>query len=416
MDEELKQRVAVFRLGVIADFVNGRQLQWGEVDRLIQEKCTQRWLIPGSLRTRISESTIKDWIRRYKNSGCNIESLHPRDRSDCGKTRAIDPETAAGLISLRKEMPAIKLPGLMKEAQQQKIIMPGKKVTYSSLHRLLQAEGLLQKIPGDQQDRRRFDAEDSNDLWQSDVMHGPYVTVDSKQRKTYLICFLDDMSRLICHGEFYLYERMSCYLDSFRQALLKRGIPRRLYVNNGSSFSSHPLEHICASLGIALIHSNPYQTDRHGKLEKFFPIIREHLLSVQKINTLESLNESLWHWIDSYNNRVHSITKEAPLKRFARKVDCMRSAPKDLQDHFRAEVRRTVDKDGTIALDGHLYEAPVELIGKRVKLLYHEHDPAIVEIIHDNKTCGFAIMLDVNVNCRIKKGKDTIEFDGSDTT
>ena len=87
MTEEMKQRVAVFRFGVIADFVDGRQRQWGEVERLMREKCARRWLIPGSIRTRISESTIKDWIHRYKNSGNNLESLHPRDRCDCGKTR-----------------------------------------------------------------------------------------------------------------------------------------------------------------------------------------------------------------------------------------------------------------------------------------------------------------------------------------
>lgn len=415
MDEEMKKRLAVFRFGVIADFVNGRQLQWGEVDRLMKEKCAQRWLIPGSVRTRLSESTIKDWIQRYKNSGNNLESLHPRDRCDCGKTRAIDPETAAGLISLKKEMPAVRLPVLMKEAQQRKIILPGKIVTYSSMYRLLLAEGLLQNIPGDPQDRRRFEAEDPNDLWQSDIMHGPYVTVEGKQRKTYLLCFLDDMSRLICHADFYLHERLGCFLDSFRQALLKRGIPRKLYVDNGSAFRSHHLEHTCASLGIVLIHSKPYQPEGRGKVERVFRTVREQFLSVQKITTLEALNEALRQWIDSYNDRVHSITKEAPLKRFTRNIDCVRPAPKDLEDHFRTVAKRTVAKDRTIALAGRLYEAPVALIGKRVNLLYHEHDPARVEILYNSKTYGFAVVLDVNVNCRIKRGKDSIELEGGDT-
>lgn len=395
MNEELKKRVAAFRVGVISDFVNGRQLQWGDVDRLMQEKCTQRWQIPGSLRTRISESTIKDWIRRYKNSDKKLESLYPSDRSDCGKTRAIDSKTATSLIALRKEMPAVKLPVLMKEAQKRKIIIPEKTVTYSSLHRLLQAEGLLQKIPIDPQDRLRFEAEHPNDLWQCDVMHGPYVTVEGKQRRTYLLCFLDDMTRLICHGEFYLYERMSCYLDSLRHALLKRRIPRKLYLNNnGYSSGRHHLEQICSSLGIVLIHINPYPNDRYGKLEQFFPTIREQLLSGQEITTLESLNDALKNWIDSYNDKVHSITKEAPLKRFNRNIECVKPVPMDLADHFRTEARRTVTKDRTIALDGRLYEAPAALIGKRVKLLYYGHEPTKVEIIYGNKTYGFAVITD----------------------
>ena len=138
-------------------------------------------------------------------------------------------------------------------------------------------------------------------------------------------------------------------------------------------------------------------------------------MSVQKITTLEALNESLRQWIDSYNNRVHSITKEEPLKRFTRNIECVRPAPKDLEDHFRKVVKRTVAKDRTIALEGRLYEVPVGLIGKRVILLYHKHDPARMEIQYDGKTYGFALMLDVNVNYRVKRdkgtrGRDTFEI------
>ncbi len=407
MTEEMKQRVAVFRFGVIADFVGGRQLERGETERLIREKCARRWVIPGSMRTRIGESTIKEWIARYKLAGNKLEALYPQERCDRGKTRAIDPETAQGLIALRKEMPAVLLPTLLHEAHERKIILPGMKVTYSALYRLLLAEGLLQKIPGDPQDRRRFEAENPNDMWQSDIMHGPYVTVEDKQRKTYLMCFLDDMSRLVCHAEFYLHERLECFLDSFRQALLKRGIPRKLYVDNGSAFRSHHLEYTCASLGIVLIHSKPYQPEGRGKVERWFRGAREQFLSVQKITTLSALNESLGQWIESYNDRDHNITKEGPLRRFTRNIECVRPAPKDLEDHFRKPAKRTVAKDRTVALDGHLYEVPVDLIGRRVTLLYHTYDPARVEVKYDGKTYGFAVMLDVNVNYRIKRGKDT---------
>ncbi len=422
MTEEMKQLVAVFRFGVIADFAGGRQLERGETERLIQEKCARRWVIPGSMRTRIGESTIKEWIARYKFAGNKLEALYPQERCDRGKTRAIDPETAQGLIALRKEMPAVLLPTLLQEAQQRKIILPGVKVKYSALYRLLLAEGLLQKVPGDgdPQDRRRFEADNPNDLWQSDILHGPYVTVEDKQRKAYLLCFLDDMSRLILHAEFYLHEKLECFLDCFKKALLMRGIPRKLYVDNGSAFRSHHLEHTCASLGIVLIHSKPYQPEGRGKQERVFRTVREQFLSVQKITTLQALNESFRQWIDSYNNRIHSITKEEPMKRFIRNIECVRPAPKDLEDHFRKTAKRTVAKDRTIALEGSLYEVPVGLIGKRITLLYHKHDPARVEITLEGKTYGFASMLDVNVNYRVRRdkgtrGRDTFEI-GDDST
>lgn len=62
--------------------------------------------------------------------------------------------------------------------------------------------------------------------------------MEGKNRKAYLIAFIDDMSRLICHAQFYLSEKLDCYLDCLRQALLTRGLPRKLYLDNGPAFRS----------------------------------------------------------------------------------------------------------------------------------------------------------------------------------
>ena len=102
MDEEKQKRIAVFRFGVIADFVGGIALERGETERLMREKCARRWQIPSSVRSRISESTIKEWVARYKLSGNKLEALYPQGRSDKGKPRAIDQETAMGIASSRR--------------------------------------------------------------------------------------------------------------------------------------------------------------------------------------------------------------------------------------------------------------------------------------------------------------------------
>ena len=81
----------------------------------------------------------------------------------------------------------------------------------------------------------------------------------------------------------------------------------------------------------------------------------------------------------------------------------MRPAPKDMEDHFRKEAKRTVARDRTFSLTGKLYEAPGDLVGKQVRLLYHEHDPARIEIRFGDKTYGFASVIDMNVNCRVKR-------------
>jgi hypothetical protein len=82
-------------------------------------------------------------------------------------------------------------------------------------YRILKRAGLSGCPGSDPVDRRRFEAEFPNDIWQSDVMHCPQVLVDGKKRKSYLIAFLDDHSRLIPHGAFYLSENLVSWLEAF---------------------------------------------------------------------------------------------------------------------------------------------------------------------------------------------------------
>jgi putative transposase len=417
MDEEQKKQVAMFRLRVISDFTDAASLAWGDVERLMREKCGRKWQIPASPRTRISESTLKEWIARYRESGNKLESLYPKDRSDQGKSRAVSEETAAGLILLRKELPNVTLPVLLERAKERKIVPSGTALHYSTLYRFLKSQDLVDRPATAPKDRRKFEEEHPNDMWQSDVLHGPTVTLDGKQRKTYMTAFIDDMTRIIPHAEFYLHERLDCFLDAFRKALLMRGLPKKLYVDNGPAFRSNHLEFICASLGIVLIHAKPYQPEGKGKIERFNRTIREGFLSTAKATTLTELNEQLREWISKYHDRPHGGTGEAPIKRFTKNIECVRPAPKDMEDHFRKEARRTVARDRTFSLAGKLYEAPVDLVGKQVRLLYHEHDPARIEMRSgDNKTYGFASVLDLNVNCRVKRENGVTGIDPGDAS
>lgn len=411
MDEEKKKQVAIFRFGVISDFVSPTRLHWGERARLLKEKCARQWQIPFSQRTRLSPATLRSWIRAYEKSGQRLEALYPHSRTDRGQARALDPETTVALMGLRREMPTAPLHTLIRTARQRGVVEPEQYLAESTVWRLLKREGLMQPSEQAAVDRRRFEAELPNDLWQSDVMHGPSVTVDGKNRKAYLIAFIDDMSRLVCHAQFYLSENLNSYLDALRQALLSRGLPRKLYVDNGPAFRSFHLHQITASLGIALIHAKPYQPQGKGKIERFFRTVRTDFLPALRPKTLGDLNLALDGWLrDVYHNREHSSTGQTPLGRYAAHCECVRAAPKDLPDHFRQQARRRVAKDRTVALKGRLFEAPVALIGKQITLFYHPHDPARVEARHESKSYGMLRAVDLNVNCRVQRENNNLKI------
>lgn len=406
MNEDQKKEVATFRFGVIHDVVGGLFLKPGEKERLIREKCVRKWAIPYSDKTRITRSTILRWIKLYRESGNKIESLYPRDRSDIGQSRVLDEEAGLALIELKKEMPDATIQILIKEMNERGLVNPDLSPSPSTLYRFLHAHGLMSRTPK-AVDRRKFEAERPNDLWQSDVMHGPKVEHGGKNRKTYLIAFIDDHSRLVPYCGFYLSESTKAFLDALKQALLSRGLPRKLYTDNGPAFRSKHLDHVCASLGVALIHSRPYRPQGRGKIERWFKTIRTGFLTGFKGKTLPDLNEALDLWVRHfYHQRIHSATGQTPFARFTAHMECIRSAPDDLLDHFRVAARRKVAKDRTISLNGKVFEAPVELISKQVTVLYHPDEPDRVEVKLGKTSYGFLSPVDLHVNCRVKRTKN----------
>lgn len=407
MTEEQKKQVAVFRFGVIHEFTGSTRLDRGETEALLREKCARQWEIPFSTRTRISRSTIVRWVSTYLASGGKLESLSPRGRNDAGRLRAVDEETGLALLALRREKPKLPVSALVELLDERQGASGQDRLpSLSTVYRFLHQHDLMAPAAA-QEDRRKFEAELPNDLWQSDVMHGPLVRLGEKRRKSYLIAFLDDHSRLIPHGAFYPSEGLSSFLEAFSQALLKRGLPRKLYVDNGSAFRSRQLAYTAAALGIALVHARPYRPQGKGKIERFFRTVQTQWLPRVTGESLDALNASFEQWLhETYHPRVHSATGQSPFERFTSRLECLRAAPPDLRDYFRQSVRRRVNKDRSVVVHKRLFEAPVALVGKQVEILYHPESPELVEIRMGQDSWGFHRALDLHVNSRVARTRN----------
>lgn len=313
MTDEQKKEVAVFRYGIIADLVGAIRLDRGEREALLREKCARKWQIPFSPRTRMSRSTIIRWVQKYNEGGRRLEALTPQDRTDQGQVRAIDEETGLALLELRRQLPKTTVPELIRILHQRQLVTGGRSVSQTTVYRFLHQHNLMAQESAPAIDRRKFEAELPNDLWQSDVMHGPHLLCGDKRRKSYLIAFIDDHSRLIPHARFYLSEALAPFMEAFQSALGKRGLPRKLYVDNGSAFRSRGLEHTTAALGIALIHAKPYQPQGKGKIERFFRTVRTQFLPEFSGQTLEQINAAFENWLEqTYHQRRHGSTGQSP--------------------------------------------------------------------------------------------------------
>jgi putative transposase len=283
------EEVALFRHGVIGDLVHLPPGTKGLYERL-REKAEIDYKIPGSLRTRVAAETIRGWLRDYRKGG--FDALTPHVRSDRGQSHALPQEVADLLLSIKDEQHDLSVHLVIQEALASGKVPEGLQLAPSTVHRLLTRAGLMAKKPGEptSKDHRRFSFEKAGDLWMSDVMHGPAVLVGGKKRKTYLIAFIDDATRVVPYAAFTLSENTAAFLPVLKEAVLRRGACRRLFVDNGSAFRSHHLALVCAKLGVTLIHARAYHAQAKGKIERWFRTVRMQLLPLLKPADLVSLD------------------------------------------------------------------------------------------------------------------------------
>jgi len=369
----------------------------------------------------VAPETLRHWLKDYRRGG--FDALLPKGRADRGRSRALPQAVADALVSLKDEQPGLSIPQLIRAVQQsaaapQSLVLPP-----STVHRLLSRAGLMHKASPEvsSQDRRRFAFAHAGQMWMSDVMHGPSVAVPGRgRRKSYLIAFLDDATRVVPYCAFALSENTQAFLPVFKQALMRRGIPQRLYVDNGANYRSQHLALVCAKLGVALIHARPYQPQGKGKQERWFRTVRAQLLarlSTADTDSLETLNRRLWAWVEGeYHQSPHrGLEDQTPLDRWAMSAERVRlpAAGLDLDALFLFEVKRRVQRDRTVSLNGTLFEVDAALVGHTVTLRYDPGAPAVrgVEVWHENKFVARATPLDAYANCFVRRNRPTQNID-----
>ncbi len=407
--------VAMFRYRVIAPLIDlAGPARMAEVRRL----AGKAWVIPGTSRTRVAEGTILHWQRAWRRGG--LDALKPGPRSDRGKSRRLTVEAAELLISIRRDHPELSVRDVVARAEQTDGFTDP--VSLSAAYRLFHAEGLMtpERAPPD---LRRFAHAHAGDLWQSDIMHGPKCGDGRRRRKTYMIVMIDDATRIVPWSAFAFSEGINDFLPVFRQALLRRGIPGKLFVDNGSAYRSRRLDLVCARLGIALIHARPYHAAGKGKVERYIRTVRQRFLpGLEAADTasLDILNRRLAAWVEGeYHHTPHrGLEGMTPADAWAAKALDVRlvDGSVDLDDLFLDEAVRKVSKDRVVSLRNRLYEVDTGLVGRKVTLRF---DPAAppgrpILVVADGEDAGQAWPLDLNANARVKRD-NAISFSSIDT-
>jgi putative transposase len=381
--QDRAQEIGLFRWRIVSEVADA-SLSSRERGMLVRSVAAREHLGPDGRWVRVSRNTVDRWVRAYREGG--FEALVPAPRRVANKT----PERLLELAcALRKEQPA------RTAAQIHRIIveMEGSSPSARTIQRRFVAAGLPWK--GGQIGRAlgRFEAAFRNELWTGDALHGPLID----GHRTYLFCFIDDHSRLLVGYRWAGREDVLNASRALRAGLAARGLPKAVYVDNGSPFVSGQLLRACAVLGIRLIHSRPGRPEGRGKIERVFRTIREQALVELEDHppaSLEELNRLFQAWVESvYHQRAHSETGQAPLERFLAAGASTLPSERSLREAFRWGERRTVSRTGTVGLHGNTYEVGPGLAGRRVDLVFDPLELAEIEVRLDGHHAGLAVPL-----------------------
>src|SRR5277367_3739693 len=279
---------------------------------------------------RFTWRTIQTWFYRYKNHG--ITGMTHQPRKDKGQVRKVTPEEL--LEALNAARPHFHKHRTNKRALYRFCIEKGllhpDRIAQTTFYRFLREYHLLAPESEDNRKRLAFSMKHANQLWQADTMFGPYVgtsfgtsdagpSLSSAPRKqAKLIAFLDDASRVLCHGEFFEGENTDTLVQTLRAAFYKRGVPEQLLVDNGSIYCSQEITLVCARVGCILRHTAVRDAAAKGKIERFFRRVRDQFL-VKKLDlsSLEALNRQFTYWVENeYNGVLHAAIGMKPLDRF----------------------------------------------------------------------------------------------------
>jgi transposase InsO family protein len=394
-----KQALTRFRA---LNFVEDCQRDGRALAEALRQASAQPW--PDDNGDYYAARTLEDWWYAYKKGG--FDALVPTPRSDQGKTRMLDEVTAAWVLEEVTKNPRVPLRVLYTHWKTSQRPLPSISVLYRHLRRQGMDRKSLRSGRLENGPTKAFEAPHVNDLWMVDFSPGPTLAIEGKSLQTHLCVLIDDHSRLIPFAGYYPRANTEAFHHAFKEAILRRGLPRKLYTDQGKPFVTAHSHLVCAKLGVRLLHARPYHAWSKGKIERLIQTIQSSFETTLRFegnaaHSLEELNTKLSLWIQTvYHQRPHSSTEQSPELRYQLAAKSLRhwNEMDDIQPIFYLHLDRTVRKNGTVRLDKELFEVPLSLRALKIQLRLDPWRRARIEVWYQNKFMGLARKAPLHLN------------------
>ena len=404
---ELKNEIALFRYGLIAPVVTDTYEE-SSMESYFRNVSSKNYIVNGK-EEKFAPTTIKKWYFNYKKGGFN--ALIPKTRCDFKTSRKLNNDVKEKIKDLKKDYPHITGTLIYQKLSDEGFINPNDISLGTVLKFIRDNKTLFNET--ENTDRRAFVMPHSNDCWQADTSHGPYLTIDGKKTLTYLIAIIDDASRFIVGAKFFFNDNSINLQDVFKSSIKKYGVPKKLFVDNGSTYKNDQFNIICASLGLVLIHARPYSGASKGKIERFFHTMKSTWmrgLNWNEIDSIDKLNELLLDFINDYNNKLHSSLKDeddnltSPTTRFFKDSNLINKLDNDFIDiAFLHTAYPKIRSDAIAYIKNHEYEVNMKYIGRKITVKYDPLNYDYAYIYDDNKLIEKINLVNKVDNSKIKR-------------
>lgn len=376
-DESLRPRdhaeaIALFRAEIIGALAR-RDFAHGELAAALRALAGERYRSPGSSTARqLSVPTLERWLYAYRRGG--LAALRPDPRSDRGRARELTPAQRELLLDIRREHPTASVPLILRT-----LVADGRLdadvVSATTVARLYRDAGLERGVRFDGHTRLRWQADHAGALWHGDVCHGPTLRIGATTRPLRIHALLDDASRFVVALEAHHTEREADMLDLLLAALRRHGAPGGLYLDNGSTYSGVALRLCCERLGVSLVHARPYDAPARGKMERFWRTLRAGCLDhLGGMTSLHDVQVRLGAFLDEHYHRAPhgGLLGKTPAEAWA-SASCRAIDEAALAAALTVHRRRRVRKDGTVDLDGRVWQLDQGFLAGRVVTVVAAH-------------------------------------------
>jgi transposase InsO family protein len=394
--------IAQFRFALIAPVVQG--LFPDASATAYYKRVTEKPLtLPDGSAISYSYKTLEKWKSLYSKGG--LDALMPNARSDKGISRALNDEAIAEIYRLKNDFPRMNATQIYLNLIRDSFIPES--VSVDAVQRFIRINDLKSARDPNLRDRKAFEEDEFGKIWQADTCYLPYITEDGITRRVYCIMIIDDHSRLLVGGELFYNDNAANFQKVLKNAVATYGIPDKLYVDNGCSYSNEQLSMICVALGILLLHTKVRDGASKGKVERHFRTLKErwlYTLDIASITSLAQFNEMLREYMRSYNTTFHRGINAVPLDRYEASKEHPRKPQSRewLDDCFYNRITRKVRKDSTVTIDNVCYDVPMQFISAKVDIRYLPDDMSTAFILFDGKKFPIRCT-DRNENCRTKR-------------